>query len=71
MATDAFRNAFFQKLIEEERAKDAALKLQQANCFHKYDTANGVNEIACSKCGHVRVMRHIPSKKGRSDCIVS
>jgi len=54
---DEFRNAFFAKLIEEEKAKERALKLAQANCFHKYDlmgliTPNRYQHRTCSKCGH-------------------
>jgi hypothetical protein len=54
---DKFRNDFFDKLIKEERQKEAELMRQQANCLHKYDqhgrpTANGYQSRICSKCGH-------------------
>ena len=47
---DSFRNAFFKQLIEEEQAKEAALKLKQYNCFHRYEVNN--NEKTCYKCNH-------------------
>jgi hypothetical protein len=31
---DKFRNDFFEKLIKEEKAKEAALMRQQAYCIH-------------------------------------
>ena len=54
---DKFRNDFFDKLIKEERQKEAELMRQQANCLHKYDklgrpNANGYQLRTCSKCGH-------------------
>ena len=54
---DKFRNDFFEKLIKEEKAKEAALMRLQANCVHKYDqlghiSGNGYQPRTCSKCGH-------------------
>lgn len=57
---DKFRNDFFDKLIKEEREKEATILRQQANCVHKYDqlgrpSANGYQSRTCSKCGHSAV----------------
>ena len=54
---DEFRNNFFNNLIKDEKEKENALKLAQANCFHNYNimgivTANGYQNRTCSKCGH-------------------
>jgi hypothetical protein len=54
---DEFRKNFFEKLIKEEKEKERALKLAQANCFHNYNimglvNENGYQERTCSKCGH-------------------
>ena len=54
---DKFRNDFFEKLIKDEKEKERALKLAQANCFHNYNIMSLVNEggyqtRTCSKCGH-------------------
>jgi hypothetical protein len=54
---DEFRNNFFNNLIKDEKEKERALKLAQANCFHNYNIMSLVNEggyqtRTCSKCGH-------------------
>jgi hypothetical protein len=54
---DKFRNNFFEKLIKDEKEKERALKLAQANCFHNYNIMsligdNGYQQRTCSKCGH-------------------
>ena len=54
---DEFRNNFFEKLIKDEKEKEKALKLAQANCFHNYNILGQANEggyqtRSCSKCGH-------------------
>jgi len=73
-AIDAFRHTFFQNLIDEEKKKEAALKLQQANCFHKYLAQNELEKV-CSKCSHVQRVRSVGNKfhlpKPKSDCAIS
>ena len=54
---DEFRKNFFEKLIKEEKDKERAIKMAQANCFHNYNimglvNQNGYQERTCSKCGH-------------------
>lgn len=54
---DEFRNAFFEKLIKEEKEKERAQQLAQKNCFHNYNimgipSQTGYQERTCSKCGH-------------------
>ena len=57
---DKFRNDFFEKLIKEEKAKEAAILREQTNCLHKYDevarpSQNGYQSRTCSKCGHTAI----------------
>lgn len=56
---DKFRNDFFDKLIKEEKEKEATILRQQSNCVHKYDRlghpSNGYQLRTCSKCGHSAV----------------
>jgi len=70
-AIDAFRATFFQNLIDEEKKKEATLKLQQANCFHTYLAQNEFEKV-CSKCGHVKTVRSVlhHSTTARSDCVI-
>jgi hypothetical protein len=56
---DQFRQAFFDKVIKQEKEAVATLKRKQLNCWHKYmmygdATAlpHGYIVLTCSKCGH-------------------
>ena len=54
---DAFRNNFFDKLINEQKEKERQTKILQKNCFHNYvitNTTQNINyqERICSKCEH-------------------
>ena len=61
---DEFRQSYFNMLIKEEKEKEKALKLAQANCFHRYEVdvttthhpTPNINNVyqqrTCSKCGH-------------------
>ncbi len=73
---DTFRNAFFQKLIEDEAAKEAALKLKQQNCFHRYEHLNDFERI-CSKCEHITCQKikqyrqFKEFKESKKSCVIS
>ena len=73
---DTFRNAFFQKLIEDEAAKAAALKLKQQNCFHRYEHLNDFERI-CSKCEHSTCQKiksykeYKEFKESKNTCVIS
>jgi len=72
---DKFRNDFFDKLIKEEREKEAALERKQANCLHKYDghgrpDANGYQSRRCSKCGHTAI-KSVKVWRGTENCVIS
>ena len=52
---DAFRNNFFDKLINEQKEKERQIKILQKNCFHNYVTTitnTNYQERICSKCEH-------------------
>jgi hypothetical protein len=52
---DQFRQAFFDKVIREETAKEQQQKRIQRNCFHRY-VAETYQRKTCSKCGHSVIM---------------
>lgn len=57
---DKFRNEFFDKVLQSERDKEKARKLEQKTCFHNYNikgvlTVTGYQERTCSKCGHTAI----------------
>ena len=64
---DAFRHAFFEKVIKEENEKEAARKLKQKNCFHSYTIINF--EQICSKCEYIPTQQI--HKKMKKDCVIS
>jgi hypothetical protein len=52
---DAFRNNFFDKLINEQKEKERQIKIFQKKCFHNYITTktdSTYQERICSKCDH-------------------
>ena len=68
---DAFRTAFFEKIIQEENEKEAARKLKQKNCFHSY--VMDTNQQICSKCEYVPVKQkmHNKQKLHTKECVIS
>ena len=61
---DAFRNKFFDTLINEQKEKEKQIKIAQKGCFHNYVTDQRADRRAdhraesmyqeriCSKCNH-------------------
>jgi len=53
---DKFRNNFFEKVIKDEKDREADLLLTQKNCYHKYVVEHvyktGYEQRTCSKCNH-------------------
>ena len=73
---DLFRKRFFDNLIQEEKEKEAQLKLKQNNCFHLYKEARdsyGYPCRMCSKCELVtyQKIRGPVVKKAVDGCIIS
>jgi len=77
---DAFRKQFFANLIQEEKEKEAQLKLKQSNCFHCYKESidsYGYPCRMCSKCEHSTyqklntLVKSIPPKKEKADCVIA
>ena len=75
---DTFRNAFFDKLIEEETRKEQEEKLIKATCFHLYKIVGDTYESrgityqhrSCSKCGHSLIKRR-EVWEGTKGCTIS
>jgi len=75
---DQFRNAFFDKLIEEETKKEKEQKLLQSSCYHRYTIIEETYESrgityeyrTCSKCGRSAIKRK-EVWEGSKRCIVS
>ena len=61
---DAFRNKFFDTLINEQKEKEKQIKIAQKGCFHNYvmdqradhradhKAESMYQERICSKCNH-------------------
>jgi predicted nucleic-acid-binding Zn-ribbon protein len=73
---DEFRNAFFQKVIDEEKEREAEEKRIQSKCFHLYNIIDETfikkdyQQRTCSKCGH-SMIRRTKIWEGTKTCIVS
>jgi len=60
---EQIRNDFMDLILREEKEKEQALKLQQANCFHQYSIIGSTythgrdtyQERTCSKCQHTHI----------------
>lgn len=77
---ERIRNDFMDLVLREEKEKEQALKLQQANCFHNYNLLGSTythgrevyQERTCSKCGHAFI-RSVKVWEGtkRGNCIIA
>jgi hypothetical protein len=72
---DEFRNAFFQKVIDQEKEREREEKLLQSKCFHLYNIidetfSNTHQQRTCSKCGHSLIKR-IEVWEGSKRCIIA
>lgn len=73
---DKFRADFFDKLIQEEKAKERQLVLKQKNCFHNYNirgriSDRGYQHRTCSKCGHSAIKAVKVWEGTKNGCIIS
>ena len=78
---DEFRKQFFANLIQEEKEKEAQLKLKQSNCFHCYKESvdsYGYPCRMCSKCEHstyrkLDALKLVIKEKShsQSDCVIA
>lgn len=67
---DQFRQAFYDKLVVEEKEKEKEQKIKERNCFHRYDMnrpslVHGYNEWECSKCGQMTLRRALKNRGER------
>ena len=72
---DEFRNAFFQKVIDQEKEREREEKEIQSKCFHLYNIidetfSNTHQQRTCSKCGHSLIKR-IEVWEGSKRCIIA
>ena len=73
---DEFRNAFFEKVIKEEKEKEEEERLVQSKCFHLYNIIDSTfikkdyQLRTCSKCGHSMIRRTV-IWEGTKSCVIS
>jgi hypothetical protein len=59
---DQIRHAFYEKIIQEERAKEQRQALLERNCMHTYHKEvpsylDGYRRWECTKCGRTTLRR--------------